>query len=58
MLEFKIKEFGPASLVLSRVEPRDPPVQGLSPTESQSIFMGKDELKKLIEVLTEYANKG
>lgn len=58
MPEYKIKEFGPVSIVLSRVEKRDPPIQGLSPTESQSIFMNKEEIASLIEVLKEYADKG
>lgn len=57
MPNFIIKEFGPVSIVLSRVEKRDPPVQGPSPTESQSIFMDKEEIASLIEVLKEYADK-
>ena len=48
-------EYAENAVMVTRHEPFDPPVEGLPPCNSSTIFLKKEELTHLINVLSDYA---
>ena len=54
MISFVVEKVGKESIMVTRHEPFDPPVQGLPPTLSSTITLKRSELSHLINILSDY----
>jgi len=54
MISFTVHEYCEDGIMITRHEPIEPPVQGLSPNYTSTIKMKKSELTHLINILSDY----
>lgn len=54
MVKYTITEVSPKTIMLTRHEPIDPPIDGLPPYQTSTLTCRKSELEWIINILSAY----
>ena len=57
MIQFKVSKVGSDTIMVTRYEPINPPIEGLPPNYTSTLTCKKTELTQLINVLNDYVNE-
>ena len=56
MIRYEIVKYAENKLMMTRFEPMDPPIQGIPPYHTSTIFFEESDIPNIINVLSDYHN--